>query len=137
LAHIVTNNSYLSLGGTVVSTDSTSINPTQSAELQDDTCFGDTFHQRLVGLQDYQLQVELNNDYADDALDEDIEALLGTSFAVAWKPVATTISTSNPEYQFTGAISSINKTHAVGQITKISLTIMISTSAGVTRDVTP
>jgi hypothetical protein len=137
MAHTVITGGFLSLGGTDVSADTKSISASESAELQDDTCFADTWRQRLVGLRDYQLQAELHNDAVDDALDEDLEALLGTSFAVAWRYDDGAISTGNPEYQFTGAISSINKTVAVGEVNKVSLTIMLTTSAGVTRDVTP
>ena len=79
----------------------------------------------------------MENDHADDALDEDMEALLATSFAVAWRASDGAIAVGNPEYQFTGSLSSLNKTYAMGQIAKISGTIMMTTTAAVTRDVTP
>jgi len=137
LAHLVVLDGYLTLGGTSIHPDSLSFTVTHNVELVDDTVFGDNFKQKLIGIQDYQLSFEAENDHADDALDEDIEALIATNFAVAWRASDGAISTSNPEYQFTGALSSVAKTYAMGQIAKISGTISITTTAAVTRDVTP
>lgn len=137
MAHTVITGGYLSLGGTDVSGDTHSMTADETNDLPEDTAFGDTFKQRLIGLRDYQMSIEMYNDFADDALDEDLEALLGTSFAVAWRPDDGAISTSNPEYQFTGAISSISKGHSIGGVATVSLTIQQTTTASVTRDVTP
>lgn len=136
-AHIVVMDGFISMGGTNIHPDTLSFTVTHSTELVEDTVFADNFHQRLIGLQDYQVAFECENDHADDALDEDIEALIATNFAVAWRASDGAISTSNPEYQFTGSFSSITKTYAMGQIAKISGTIMMTTTASVTRDTTP
>lgn len=137
MSHLVTLNGYLSLGGTVVSTDTASMNTTHGVDLIDDNNFGDLWHQRVIGAQDFQMAFEASNDLVDDALDEDIEALIATNFAVAMRHDGGAISASNPEYQFTGSFSSIQKTFQWNTLAKISGTIMLTTSAGVTRDITP
>ena len=137
MAHGVTTNAYLLLSATEVSTYLKSLQASETFDLPDDTCMGDTYKQRLVGVGDYQLSGEFNNDYVDNLLDEVIEGLKGTNFAVAWRPVNTTIAAGNPEYQFTGSFSSLVKKHTHGQPHGLTFTIMLTTSAGVTRDITP
>ena len=137
MAHLVVLDGFISMGGTNFHPDTLSFSSSHSVELVEDTVFADNFHQRLVGLQDYQMTWEAENDHADDALDEDVEALIGTSFAVAWRASDGAIAVGNPEYQFTGSFSNVTKTYAMGQIAKISGTIMMTTTSAVTRDVTP
>ena len=136
-AHTVVMDGYITMGGTNFHTDTMSFSSSHSVELVEDTVFGDNFHQRLIGLQDYQMSWEAENDHADDALDEDVEALIATNFAVAWRASDGAISTSNPEYQFTGSFSNVTKTYVMGQIAKISGAIAMTTTAAVTRDVAP
>lgn len=133
MAHLVVLKGFLSMGGTNIHPDTLAFNTSHSVELVDDTVFGDTFKQRLIGLQDYQLSFEAENDHADDLLDEDIEALIGTSFSTIWRASDAAIGLGNPSYTFTGSFSTVNKTYAMGQIAKISGTILITTSATVTR----
>lgn len=135
MAHTVILNGYLSLGGTVISCDVVSMTITHSVDLPEDTAFCDSWKQRLIGVQDYQVAFEAYNDHTDNALDEDLDALMATHFAAAWRPTGDAISASNPEVQFTGAIGTLTKTYAHGAVAKVSGTIMQSTSAGITRDV--
>ena len=135
MAHQVANGSFISLGGTDMSSDGTSISDAHSTDLPEDTSFADTFKQRLIGLQDYQLSLEFNQNYVDDGLDEDLEALKATNFAVLWRPDDAVVGTGNPEYQFTGAISSMTKTHQLNNVMTVSVTIMNTTTATVTRAV--
>ncbi len=79
---------------------------------------------------------EAINDYTDNELDEDLDALMGTAVSIAFRPNSGTIAVTNPEYQFVGAISQLTKTFAFGQPPKVSGTVML-TSGGITRDVTP
>jgi hypothetical protein len=136
LAHYVYKNAYLSVGGTNISGDVEELSVNREQELQDDTCMGDTFRNKLGGLQNLELEVTLHNDYVDDGLDEDLEALIGTTFAVAYRPDAGAISTSNPEYQFTGVLGEGGSGGTVGEIDKKSITLTIA-SGTLTRDVTP
>ena len=135
--HQVITRAALTIGSATLTLDGTSASLQHMVDLVEDQVWGDTFKQRLVGLQDYQLQFEAFNDYTDNELDEDLDALMGTSVAIAFKPSSVAIAVTNPEYQFTGAVSNLTKTYQHGQVAKVSGTIMLTTSAGVTRDVTP
>jgi hypothetical protein len=132
--HLVITGAKLTLGAATLSLDGVSMNWSRSVDLPEDTVWGDTFKQRLIGLQDYQGSFEALIDYTDDELDEDLDAIMGTAVAVAWNPVNTTNSATNPQIQFTGAISNLTKTIAHGQVAKVSGNIML-TSGTITRAV--
>ena len=135
--HQVVLTSRLTIGSATLTLEGQSATLTHSVDLADDTVWGDTYKQRLVALMDYQLSFEALNDYTDNELDEDLDALMGTNVATAYSPSSGAISVTNPEYQFTGAVSSLVKTYSLGQVAKVGGTVMLTTSAGVTRDVTP
>lgn len=134
--HIVVLNPALTLGAATLTLDGTSATLQHSCDLVEDTVWGDTFKQRLISLQDYQASFEALLDYTDNELDEDLDAIMGTSIAFAFKPVNDTIAATNPEYQFQGGVSNLQKTFALGQTAKVSGTVMLL-SGGITRDVTP
>ena len=135
MAHFVYTNAYLSLGGTDVSGHLRSIQANHSQDTPDDPIMGDEFMSRLAGVRDYGVTPVFSDDYDAGDLDEDIEALWGTTFAVAWRPDNGAISTSNPEYQFTGVLSSDQAGGAFGDAATRTLgAIMIATGV-VTRAV--
>jgi hypothetical protein len=135
--HQVITAAYLTIGSATLTLDGQSVTISHSVDLVEDSVWGDTWKQRLISLQDYQLSFEALGDQTDDELNEDLDALMGTNVAVAFRASSGAIAVTNPEYQFTGAVSNLTKTFAHGQVVKISGTIMLTTSAGVTRDVTP
>jgi hypothetical protein len=137
MAHFVFKDAYLSLNSSDVSTHLESLSVTHSQETPDDTTMGATFRRFLPGLQTYELEAVFHNDFTDNDLDEDLFALMGTTFPVAWRPSKTdAISATNPEYQFTGCLGEGSTGGTVGEIDKFTVKIMLS-SGTVTRDVTP
>ena len=132
--HTITLASYLTMGAATLTLDGTAFSIARSVDLPEDTVWGDTYKQRLIGVQDIQATFEALNDFTDNELDEDIDALMGTAFAVDFRPATGSPSATNPAAQFTGAISNLQKTYAHGQVAKISGTIML-TSGTLTRAV--
>ena len=129
--------SRLSIGGNDMVGHLTSLTATHSQAELDDTVLGDTFKNRLAGLQDYQLSVGLNDDIADDDLDEDTFALWATngSLAIQWGYLQSfTESPTNPEYQFTGILLSDQVGGGVGEEAKRQWSIAIA-SGSLTRDI--
>jgi hypothetical protein len=134
--HQVILAAYLTIGSATLTLDGQSVTLTQSVDLVEDGVWGDTHKQRLVSLQDVQLQFEALQDNTDNELNEDLDAAVGTNVAVAFRASSASIGPDNPEYQFTAALSNLTKVFAHGQVAKISGTLMLTTSAGITRDVT-
>jgi len=87
------------------------------------------------GLKRGTLAVEFMDDVADNDIDEELFALLGTVVAYALRPTSDAISTANPEYQGSVLITSHSIGGGVGDLATKSLTW--PTSGAPTRDVTP
>ena len=136
MAHFVYFNSYLSLGGTDVSSHLRSLQADHSQDTPDDPVMGDIFMSRLAGVRDYGVTPVFSDDYETGDLDEDIDALWGTTFTVAWRPDAGVRSASNPEYQFTGVLSSDQAGGAFGDAAVRTLGAIMIASGVVTRAVT-
>ena len=74
---------------------------TSAAEL-DNTAFGATYHSRIGGLKDGQLDVEWNQDFAAAQTDALLFPLLGTVVTFEVRPTSGARSTTNPAY--TGSV---------------------------------
>lgn len=90
----------------------------------------------IGGLKSGTLALEFMDDVANDDVDEELWALLGTVVAFTIKPVAGTTGTSNPEYQGNVLIASHTLGGAVGDLAMKS-SLSFPTSGAITRDVTP
>lgn len=89
----------------------------------------------IGGLKSGTLALNFMDDVANDDVDEELFALLGTVVAFTAKPVSGTTSTSNPEYQGSVLITGHSVGGGVGELAQKSLTF--PTSGAVVRDVTP
>jgi hypothetical protein len=65
---------------------------------QEDTAMGDDYRSRVGGLKDWSIDLDFNADFAANAVDQTLFALLGTSIAVTVKPTSGTTSATNPQY---------------------------------------
>jgi hypothetical protein len=77
-----------------------------SAEALDDTAMGDTYHSRIGGLKDWSVSVEFNADFGASAVDQTLNALLGTVTTIKVRPTSSSISATNPEYSGSVLLSS-------------------------------
>ena len=133
-------NAYVSLGGSNLSTYVKGVTFTREVEAQDDTTMGMTTRSNLPGLVNWNLQIEFRSDYADNLLDEILDGLVGSVFAVALRAENATISTGNPEWQASGMITSQQILGgSVGDLAMSPVTIVPAggAAAALIRDVTP
>lgn len=133
--HQVILAAYLTIGSATLTLDGQMATITHTVDLENDEVWGDSWKQRLISLQDYKLDFEVLQDETDNELNEDLDALMDTNVAVAFRASSAGISATNPEYQFTGAVQNLVKTFAHGKVAKITGSVVLTTSAGVTRDV--
>jgi hypothetical protein len=119
MAESVYTNCYLSIAGPGdISTKCKSVTLNRNPDMLDDTCYGDTGKSRKKGLDDWSFDIELLDDFADSAIDDDLWTIFdaGTPVVVIWKPVNTTTSSANPRYYGTGIIESYPLGGAVGTL---------------------
>lgn len=107
MASVSFTDCFVSLGGTDMSAYVKSVTLNYAAEMLDDTAMGDTTRVNLGGLKNWSVEVEFNQDFTDNELDEDLFALVGASTAVVIRPVkSTVVGTGNPNYTGTGVMES-------------------------------
>lgn len=136
MAKMVLTNAYVQLNAVDLSDHVKSVTLNYSAEAVDDTAMGDTTKSRIGGLKDWSLEIEFQQDYASGKVDATLFDLVGTTFAVAVRPVNTTISSTNPEYQGTGLLESYKPMGgSVGELHMAPVTIQASSA--LVRDTTP
>lgn len=134
----VSNDQFLSLGGTDLSAWLEGAEPTFEEESGDDTVQGDVSRSMEPGLVVHSLSATFKNVFDDNGPDEIIDALFGTTFAVIWAPNGSTESASNPKYGFTAKIRSWRPTAAkVGEVDIGTLELEGAGGAARTRDITP
>lgn len=89
----------------------------------------------IGGLKSGTLALNFMDDVADNDVDEELYALLGTVVAFTLKPVSGTTGASNPEYQGSVLVTGHTVGGGVGELASKSLTFPIS--GAITRDITP
>jgi len=87
------------------------------------------------GLKSGSLAIEFMDDVADNDVDEELWAILGTVVPFTVKQVNAAISANNPEYQGNVLITSHSIGGSVGDLAMKSLTF--PTSGAIVRDITP
>lgn len=97
---------------------------TLNVEVEDleTTAMGQTFRSRIGGLKDGSIDIEFNNDFVDNGLDETLWTLLGTLTDVKIRPTSDAIGTGNPEYSGNALVTEVNPLDgSVGDLAKRSL----------------
>jgi hypothetical protein len=110
---------------------------TKAREALDQSSFGDTGRQFTGGLTNVTVTATLLMEYSSTpGTYVDLTSLVGTRCYVAVKPTSGAISTTNPEFQITGAylesLDVVNGT--VGELSEVEITLVGGT---LVEDVTP
>jgi|TARA_R100001594_G_scaffold15142_1_gene31890 hypothetical protein len=110
MAAFVMTNASVSIAGTDLSDHVRSVTIDASVNLVDDTAMGDVFQSNAAGLATWSITVELLQDYASSKTDAVLSQLMdiGDTAALVIKPVATSVSSTNPSYSGTGILESYN-----------------------------
>ena len=110
---------------------------TKAREALDQSSFGDTGRQFVGGLTSITITATLLMEYsATPGTYVDLTSLVGTRCYVAVKPTSSAISTTNPEFQVTGAyLESLDVINgSVGELSTVEITL---TGGTLVEDVTP
>jgi len=110
---------------------------TKSREALDQSSFGDTGRQFTGGLTNVTVTATLLMEYSTTpGTYVDLTSLVGTRCYVAVKPTSGAISTTNPEFQITGAyLESLDVVNgSVGELSEVEITLVGGT---LVEDVTP
>lgn len=106
-----------------------------AAQLDTTDFASDGWVEMIGGLKSGTLSLEFMDDVADNDVDEELWALLGTVVAFTMKPVGGTTGAAIPEYQGNVLITSHSLGGSVGDLAGKSLSW--PTTGSITRDITP
>lgn len=136
MSAFIYDDAYLTLNSVDFSDHTRSSQINGTGDPQDKTAMGSSSRTFLMGLLNGSLAVELNDDMAVGSVDAILFAAYKARVRVpfAWRPVNTTISSTNPEYQGYILVNNWNVGGSVGSLAIKSLTFQIDDE--VIRDVT-
>ena len=128
MARIVLTNASVVFGtSNDLSDHIASITLNTSYDIVETTSFGSTSKTRIAGLADNSVSLEFHQDFASGSVESIIYPLLGTAITIKVKPVADTVSATNPQYSFSALISEWTPlSAAVGELATASVTWPIS-----------
>ena len=106
MATFMLNNASVTINSVDLSSYVTSVTLSQSADNLEDTAMGDTSRSYIGGLKSGTVDIEFNADFAASKTEATIFPLVGTSTAVVIKPVAASVSATNPSYTFNASVTS-------------------------------
>jgi hypothetical protein len=133
MPRLVLTNAYVVFASTDVSEFVTSVGLSTSVDVIETTGLGSSARTRVGGLFDNSLTLELNQDFADNSLEELVNGTslgttkVGTTVAMEIRPVNGAVSASNPKYTFNALIAEWQPlSGAVGELATVSVTWPIS-----------
>ena len=116
------NNASVTINSVDLSSYVTSVTLSQSADNLEDTAMGDTSRSYIGGLKSGTVDIEFNADFAAAKTEATIFPLVGTSTAVVVKPVAASVSATNPSYTFNAIVTEWDTLNgSVGEIATHSI----------------
>ena len=122
MATFMLNNASVTINSVDLSSYVTSVTLSQSADNLEDTAMGDTSRSYIGGLKSGSVSIEFNADFAASKTEATIFPLVGTSTAVVVKPVAASVSATNPSYTFNAIVTSWDTLNgSVGEIASHSI----------------
>ena len=105
MATFMLNNASVTINSVDLSSYVTSVTLSQSADNLEDTAMGDTSRSYIGGLKSGTVDIEFNADFAASKTEATIFPLVGTSTAVVIKPVAASVSATNPSFSFNAIVT--------------------------------
>jgi hypothetical protein len=128
MARIVLTNASVIFGtSNDLSDHIASVSISTTHDIIETTSFGSNSKTRIAGLADNSVTLEFHQDFASGSVESIIYPLLGTAITIKVKPVADTVSTTNPQYAFSALVSEWTPLNgAVGELATASVTWPVS-----------
>ena len=125
MSKLVMTNANVTLGGTDISAYVASVTLSISVNEVETTSFGVGAVQRVGGLQDNSVTLDMHQDYS--AIEGLVYPLIGSTTSLVIKPNGTAVGTANPSYTMTPLVTEWTPVNgAVGELATASVTFPIS-----------
>ena len=127
MAKLVLTNAFVSIASVDLSSSISSVSLNTTFDIIETTAFGDTAKKRVASLADNSVVFDFHQDFASGSVEATIYPLLGTAVAREVRPVNTSVSATNPKYNFSVLIAEWTPLNgAVGELATASVTWPIS-----------
>jgi hypothetical protein len=128
MGKLVYSNGHVTVNSVDLSDHATQFALDRTADAQESTAFNSGGNREyLGGLKGATGSITFRQDFASSSVDDSLNALLGTTVAIAARPVNTTISGTNPELQFNAVITGYGPLNgAVGNTLDTTLTFTVT-----------
>ena len=124
MAEIVLTDAFVSVDGNDISGNVKSVTLSYSAEMLDKTAMGDDTRNKIGGLKDWNMSVEMHEDYAAAGVDSILFPLVGSTVPIIVRPTSAVVGVNNPQYAGSGVIESYPPLGgAVGELASASMSI--------------
>ena len=125
MAVMVLKNAYVLINSVDLSNHVTSVTINYSAEILEKTAMSANSKQRIAGLKDFSIDLELNQDFAGGSVDATLFPLVGAAaFPIEIRPDAGSVGATNPKYTGNGLLESYSPIDgSVGEMATTSITI--------------
>lgn len=126
MAQQVFSDCMVVLNATVITSSVKSVKVNYTPDMLDNTVMGDGGKRRKKGMDDYNVELQLLDDFANAALDQSLWTLCngGSTFALTWRPTTAIRGGGNPEYGIVGIIESHPMGGAVGELAQKTVRIL-------------
>lgn len=121
----VLKNAYVLINAVNLSDHVKSVTINYAAEILEKTAMSANSKQRIAGLKDWSVDVELNQDFAAASVDATLFPLVGAAaFAIEIRPDAGAVSATNPKYTGNALLESYPPiSGSVGELATTSITL--------------
>lgn len=125
MAVMVLKNAYAVINGVNLSDHVKSITINYAAEILEKTTMSANSKQRIAGLKDWSVDVELNQDFAAASVDATLFPLVGAAaFAIEIRPDAGAVAATNPKFTGNALLESYPPiSGSVGELATVSITL--------------
>jgi hypothetical protein len=122
VAKFVATDYNIKIGGVDFSASLAAVTLEISADEQETTSFGKTFRERIGGLKDASVSLDFHQDFGSAAVDATLFPLIGGTVGIEIKPTAGSVSSTNPEYEFTALVTQYQPfANSVGDLATLSV----------------
>lgn len=122
---LVLKNAYVLINAVNLSDHVKSVTINYAAEIIEKTAMSANSKQRIAGLKDWSVDVELNQDFAAASVDATLFPLVGAAaFAIEIRPDAGVVSATNPKYTGNALLEKYPPlSGSVGALATVSITL--------------
>ncbi len=124
MAQFVLTDASVIIDSNDISDHVASVTINYSSEIQDKTAMGDTSRNRIGGLKDWSVDIELHQDFASSNIDSIMFPLVGTSVSISIKPTSASASATNPKYNGNILVESYQPlSNSVGELATTTISL--------------